>query len=122
MSNSMSEFENPLDSAICELRNIADDRELLKSSVDAGSLRRMVAHMANINDSVLKSTQDHVNASKRLNDFAVALVRIAKNAEAPNEALANRMAPVATALRAVSAELAQSDAVPNWRASRLSTH
>jgi len=106
---------NPLDTAIEELRTIPDDRELLKSSIDAGSLRRMLVHLSNINLSVLASTQDHVNASKRLNDFALTLARIAKNSELPNETLTRRMTLVATALRAASVELARSDAVPNWQ-------
>jgi len=106
---------NPLDSAIEELRSIPDDRELLKSSIDAGTLRRMLVHLSNINVSVLASTQDHVNASKRLNDFALTLTRMAKNSELPNDVLTSRMTLAATALRAASDELARSDAVPNWR-------
>ena len=117
MSASAHALVNPLDSAIEELRTIPDDRELLKSSIDAGTLRRMLVHLSNINLSVLASTQDHVNASKRLNDFALTLTRIAKNSELPNDVLTSRMTLVATALRAASSELAQSDAVPNWRAS-----
>jgi hypothetical protein len=106
---------NPLDSAIEELRTIPDDRELIKSSIDAGTLRRMLVHLSNINVSVLASTQDHVNASKRLNDFALTLTRMAKNSELPNDVLTSRMTLAATALRAASDELARSDAVPNWR-------
>jgi len=115
MSASAHALVNPLDTAIEELRTIPDDRELLKSSIDAGSLRRMLVHLSNINVSVLASTQDHVNASKRLNDFALTLARIAKNSELPNEVLTRRMTLVATALRAASVELARSDAVPNWQ-------
>ena len=116
MSVNAPTLDNPLESAIVELQAIADDRELFKSSIDAGSLRRMVVHLANINRSVLASTQDHVNASKRLNDFAFTLTRMAKNAELPNDVLTARMALVAAALRAASEELAGSNAVPNWRA------
>jgi hypothetical protein len=114
MSANAASLANPLESAIVELQAIADDRELFKSSIDAGSLRRMLVHLTNINRSVLASTQDHVNASKRLNDFAFTLTRMAKNAELPNDVLTARMALVATALRAASDELARSDAVPNW--------
>jgi len=115
MSDSIPALVNPLDSAIEELRNISDDRELLKSSIDAGSLRRMLLHLSNINLSVLASTQDHVNAAKRLNDFALTLTRIAKNSELPNDVLTSRMTLVATALRAASVDLARNDAVPDWR-------
>jgi len=109
-------LDNPLESAISQLRNICSDHELLKSSMDAASVRRMLIHIANINISVLASTQDHVNASKRLNDFAFTLARIARNAELPNEVLATRMTSVAVNLRAASEELAQGDAIPNWKA------
>lgn len=109
-------LDNPLESAINQLRNICGDRELLKSSIDAGSVRRMVIHIANINNSVLASTQDHVNASKRLKDFAFTLARIARNAEHPNEVLTARLTSVAMNLRAASNELERSDAIPNWRA------
>jgi len=115
MSVNAPALDNPLESAIVELQAIADDRDLFKSSIDAGSLRRMLVHLANINRSVLTSTQDHVNASKRLNDFAFTLTRMAKSAELPNDVLTARMALVAAALRAASEELARSDAVPNWR-------
>ncbi|HET9864200.1 MAG TPA: hypothetical protein VFP37_12200 [Steroidobacteraceae bacterium] len=108
-------LDNPLESAINQLRNICGDRELLKSSIDAGSVRRMLVHIANINISVLASTQDHVNASKRLKDFAFTLARIARNAEHPNEVLTARLTSVAMSLRAASHELDQSDAIPNWR-------
>lgn len=116
MSDSTPNLVNPLDSAIVELRDISHDHELLKSTTDAGSLRRMLVHLSNINLSVLASTRDHVNASKRLNDFAFTLGRMAKNAELPNEALTSRITQVAATLRAASAELAANDAVPNWPA------
>jgi hypothetical protein len=117
MSINDSASVNPLDSVIAELRDISENRDLIKSSIDAGTLRRMLVHLSNINLSVLASTQDHVNATKRLNDFASTLMRMAKHAELPNDVLTTRMTLVATALRAASTELAQSDAVPNWRAS-----
>jgi hypothetical protein len=113
--------DNPLESAINHLRNICGNHELLRSAIDAGSVRRMLIHIANINVSVLASTQDHVNASKRLNDFAFTLGRIARNAELPNEVLTTRLASVAMNLRAASEELAQSDAIPLWRAA-VSVH
>lgn len=116
MSASTPTLVNPLDSAIFELRDISSDRELLNSTIDAGSVRRMLVHLSNINLSVLASTQDHVNASKRLNDFAYTLIRIAKNAALPNGALTTRMTRVADALRGASEELQRNDAVPNWPA------
>jgi hypothetical protein len=110
-------LENPLDCAVRQLRDISDDHELLKSSIDAGSVRRMLVHIANINLSVLTSTRDHLNATKRLKDFAFTLIRIAEKSELPNEVLTTRMARVAQHLHAASDELARSDAIPNWQMS-----
>jgi hypothetical protein len=121
MSTSTTTLDNPLDSAIRQLNNICSDGELLTSSMDAGSVRRMLTHIANINMAVLASTQDHGNASKRLNDFAFTLDRIARKAEPPNETLTARMTAVAMDLRAASEELARSDTVPNWQV-RASLH
>ncbi len=117
MLASTPKLDNPLDCAVRRLRDISEDRELLKSSIDAGSVRRMLVHISNINLSVLASTRDHLNATKRLKDFAFTLIRIAKNAELPNEVLTTRMAGVAQHLRAASDELARSDAIPNWQTS-----
>jgi hypothetical protein len=108
-------LDNPLDSAVIQLRDISGDFELLKSSIDSGSVRRMLVHLANINRSVLASTRDHLNATKRLKDFALTLTRIAKNAKPPNESLTVRMAGVAAILRAASDELARINAIPNWQ-------
>ena len=107
-------IENPLDRAAKKLRDLSDDHELLKSSIDAGSVRRMLVHIDNINLSVLESTRDHLNATKRLKDFAFTLIRIASHSELPNQRLSIRMARVAQYLRAASEELARSDAIPSW--------
>lgn len=117
MSVGTPTIDSPLDTAVSQLRNISDDHALLKSSIDAGSVRRMLVQITNINSAVLASTRDHLNATKRLQDFAFTLIRIARNAEPPNEALTLRMARVAENLRAVSEELARNDVIPNWRAS-----
>jgi len=107
MSLNIPALLHPLDSVIVELREISGDHELLRSTVDAGSLRRMLVHLSNINLSVASSTRDHVNASKRLNDFAFTLTRMARHADLPNDLLTTRMAVIAAALRATSAELAE---------------
>ena len=116
MSANAPKLDNPLDSAIDQLHGICRDRELLQSSIDAGSLRRMAVHITSINFAVLASTEDHVNAAKRLNDFAFTLARVAKNSDPPNETLTARMTSIANILRTVSAELSGSDTIPNWRA------
>jgi hypothetical protein len=76
----------------------------------------MLVHITNINLSVLASTLDHVNAAKRLNDFALTLARIARNSVPPSQLLTSRMTSVANNLRAVSDELTRGDAIPNWQA------
>jgi hypothetical protein len=110
-------IDNPLDSAVDQLRNIIE-HELLESSIDAGSVKRMLVHITNINSSVVASTRDHLNATKRLKDFAFTLIRIARNAEPQDQELTARMARVAADLRAASDELARNDAVPNWHMPR----
>lgn len=89
--------------------------------MDAGSVERIAIHITNINASITASTVDHANASKRLNDFAAALSRIARNSALPNEELTSRMGEIAASLRDVSAELASNHKIPDWSASAVST-
>ena len=79
----------------------------------------MRAHIININHSVLASTQDHVNAAKRLNDFARTLARSSSHFEAQDGDLAARMAALSRTLQAAGEELANADAVPKWPAPAL---
>jgi len=106
MTNYTPALENSLDDVIKQLRDIVEDRDLLKSTIDTGTVQRIAVHVTNINTSIVASSEDHVNASKRLNDFASALTRIAKNSELPSEALENRMRQIAARLRSVSEALA----------------
>jgi hypothetical protein len=107
---------NPLESATNQLRDICREHEHLTAPFDAGSLARMLVHIANINHSVLLSTRDHLNASKRLHDFALTLERIARHFALQDEALATRMTGVAKVLRSAGDELTNNDAVPRWQA------
>jgi hypothetical protein len=116
MSVNTQTFDNPLTSAALDMGKISRDRELLTSTIDTGSVKRMLVHIGNINCSVLASTRDHVNASKRLNDFALTLARIARNSEPPNQELAVRMTSIAENLRSASQELAGANSIPNWPA------
>lgn len=116
-------LDNPLEAATHQIRDICHDVEQLghlPPSLDLGTVGRMLVHIDNINRSVLASTQDHVNAVKRLNDFALNFARLARDAEPPDGALAVRMISVADSLRAASEELAGTDGIPNWRAADLS--
>ena len=116
MSLSTPTSENPLEFAAIQLRDICRDHEHLTAPFDRGSLARMLVHIANINHSVLASSRDHVNASKRLRDFSLTLDRIARHFAPQDEALAARMTNVAKVLQAAGEELANNDAVPAWPA------
>ena len=116
MTISTQTSENPLEHAASQLRDICREHEHHTAPFDAGSLARMLVHIANINHSVLMSTRDHVNASKRLHDFAVTLKRTARNIAPQDAALSKRLAGVAKVLQAAGDELASNDAVPGWQA------
>ena len=100
MTISAQTSENPLERATNQLRDICREHEHLTAPFDAGSLARMLVHIANINHSILLSTRDHLNASKRLHDFALTLERIARHFAPQDGALAMRMTGVAKVLRA----------------------
>jgi hypothetical protein len=116
MSACTPEFDNPLETACRQMRNLCRDGAALSPSFDQGSLARMLAHIDNISRSVIASTQDHANAAKRLNDFALIFERLARDLRATDEARANQVASVSQSLRAASAELSAANGLPNWRA------
>jgi hypothetical protein len=106
MTDTTPTLANPLQDAISQLRSIREDRDFPISAADAGSVERIAVHITNINASVTASSRDHVNASKRLNDFATALARIARNTTPPNEVLTDRIRLIGASLRGVSDRLA----------------
>ncbi len=110
-SAQQSALQNPLEAASNQIRCLCDG-EALPSWLDARAVRRMLVHVDNIGRSVTASMQDHVNAAKRLNDFASIFARFAKNSQPPHEALAVRLASVSVNLRAASEELSRADATP----------
>ena len=112
MSAHSPTIDSPLEAAASQIRNLCDEGETLPSWFDAGSVRRILVHVDNIGRSVSASMQDHVNAAKRLNDFAVIFARFAKNSQPPDEALAVRLTSVSDNLRAASEELSRADATP----------
>jgi len=115
MQTSSSAFDNPLEAAASELRTLCRNPGALPPPFDAGTVGRILVHITNINRSVVASTQDHVNAAKRLNDFALIFTRLGRASAPPNGELAARLSSVADNLRAASGELAGADAIPNWR-------
>jgi hypothetical protein len=85
---------------------------------DTGSLERMLGHLHNIEKSVTTSMQDHVNASKRLRDFAETLERMKERLSgSPHEAQGNQIGALVVMLKKASAELGSSGAPPAWASS-----
>lgn len=105
--------DNPLNHAEAQLREICATPARLDAAIDAGSLNRMLVHIRNINASVCSSTRDHVNAAKRLSDFAAALGRMASKSSIDAE-LAARIEHVAATLRDAGADIANGTAMPGW--------
>jgi hypothetical protein len=114
MTNTTLSFATPLQDIVIQLRDLRRGDEFLISAADAGSVERIAVHLTNIGVSVLASTQDHVNASKRLNDFAATLARIARKTVPTNEALNARMALTGVHLRDISGQLAEGNKIPEW--------
>jgi hypothetical protein len=101
---------NTLNQAEAQLREICDRRDQFATPIDTGSLGRMLVHIQNINRSISESTRDHINAAKRLTDFAVTLGRMANRSTPTSEDLALRMRTLAEILRSAGAELASASA------------
>jgi uncharacterized protein YukE len=97
---------NALAQAEAQLREICERKDQFATPIDTGSLGRMLVHIQNINRSISESTRDHVNAAKRLTDFAVTLGRMANRSTPASEDLAARMQALAEILRTAGAELA----------------
>lgn len=106
--------DNPLNHAEMQLREICATPARLDPAIDAGSLNRMLVHIRNINASVCTSTRDHVNAAKRLSDFAATLGRMASKSTSIDADLAARIDSVAATLRDAGADIADGTAMPRW--------
>ncbi len=116
MTTESPSLDNPLEAATSQMRDLCGNGESLPPLLDQGSLGRMLVHISNISRSVVASTQDHVNAAKRLNDFALVFARVAKNSKPPNGPFADRLTSVCNNLRAASEQLSRADALPPWGA------
>ena len=83
--------------------------------VDTGTLARMLVHMDNIAKSVSASRDDHVNASKRLSDFANTIERMARIAAQPGAPrTSSPMNDLVESLRAAGRELSNAGEPPSW--------
>jgi hypothetical protein len=75
----------------------------------------MLVHMDNIAKSVSASRDDHVNASKRLNDFANTIERMDRIAAQPGAPRGEtRLTTLMTTLRAAARELSNAGEPPSW--------
>ena len=108
--------DHPLEAAASQMRNLCRVGEVLPPTFNQGSLGRMLVHIENIGRSVIASRTDHVNAAKRLNDFAIIFARVARSSEPADGPLAHRLTSVSDNLRAASEQLSRGDAVSEWRA------
>lgn len=85
--------------------------------VDTGTFARMLVHLDNIAKSVSASREDHVNASKRLNDFGNTVERIARIGAQPGAPIGGEpLSVLAETLRAASRELSNAGEPPSWAA------
>lgn len=108
--------DNPLEAAASQMRNLCRGGESLPDAFNLGSIGRMLVHIENIGRSVAASKTDHVNAAKRLNDFAIIFARVARNSGSANRPLADRLTSVSDNLRAASEQLSRAEAFPEGHA------
>jgi methyl-accepting chemotaxis protein len=114
--NDVTSTGSPLDLAASQLRDLCDQHQQFAPPLDTAALGRMIAHIRNIDRSVSESTDDHVNAAKRLADFSLVLGRIARNAPQGSEEVADRMINVAESLKATGARVANASEPLRWHA------
>jgi hypothetical protein len=119
MNAELARQPNPVEQARNLLRTIFKyEQSRDPRGSDTGSLERMLGHLHNIEKSVTSSMQDHVNASKRLRDFAETLERMKERlSSSPHEAQGNQIGALIVVLRKASAELGSSGAPPAWASS-----
>jgi len=119
MNAEMARQPNPVEQARNLLRTIFKyEQNRDPRGTDTGSLERMLGHLHNIEKSVTTSMQDHVNASKRLKDFAETLERMKERlSNGPHEEQGNQIGALIVVLRRASAELGTAGAPPAWASS-----
>ncbi|MEO8018662.1 MAG: hypothetical protein ABI769_12675 [Pseudomonadota bacterium] len=119
MNAELARQPNPVEQARNLLRTIFKYEQARDPrGTDTGSLERMLGHLHNIEKSVTTSMQDHVNASKRLKDFAETLERMKERLSgAPHEDQGSQIAALIVVLRKASVELGTAGAPPAWASS-----
>jgi len=119
MNSELARQPNPVEQARNRLRIIFKYEQARDPrGTDTGSLERMLGHLHNIEKSVTASMQDHVNASKRLRDFAETLERMRERlSNGPHQDQGNQIGALIMLLRKASTELGSSGAPPAWASS-----
>ncbi len=97
-------LDHILEDSETRLREIFQ-RRLPSAPAEAGTLGRILAHVVNIKRSVSESSLDHVNAAKRLADFASTINRMAQQLLTTDKDTAARMTELATTLTLAGAQL-----------------
>ncbi|HEV7608431.1 MAG TPA: hypothetical protein VGO61_13895 [Steroidobacteraceae bacterium] len=118
MNAELARQPNPVEHARNLLRTIFKYEQTRDPrGTDTGSLERMLGHLHNIEKSVTTSMQDHVNASKRLKDFAETLERMKERLSNGHEDQGNQIGALIVVLRKASVELGTAGAPPAWASS-----
>jgi hypothetical protein len=119
MNSELARQPNPVEQARNLLRVVFKHEQARDPrGSDAGTLERMLGHLHNIEKSVTASMEDHVNASKRLRDFAETLERMKERlSTAPHQEQVSQINALIASLRKTSAELGASGAPPAWASS-----
>jgi hypothetical protein len=119
MNTELARQPNPVETARNLLRVVFKHEQTRDPrGSDAGTLERMLGHLHNIEKSVTASMEDHVNASKRLRDFAETLDRMKERlTTAPHQEQVAQINALVAALRKASTELGASGAPPAWASS-----
>jgi hypothetical protein len=118
MNSELARQPNPVEQARNLLRIIFKYEQARDPrGTDTGSLERMLGHLHNIEKSVTASMQDHVNASKRLRDFAETLERMRERLAGPHHDQGDQIGALIMLLRKASTELGSSGAPPAWASS-----
>jgi hypothetical protein len=118
MATELARQPNPVEQARNLLRTIFKMEQARDPrGTDTGSLERMLGHLHNIEKSVTSSMADHVNASKRLRDFAETLDRMKDRLSATPQDEPPQVGELIALLRKASSELGSSGAPPDWASS-----
>ena len=119
MNSELARQPNPVEQARNLLRIVFKHEQARDPrGSDAGTLERMLGHLHNIEKSVTASMEDHVNASKRLRDFAETLERMKERlTTTPHQDQVPQINALITSLRKASTELGASGAPPAWASS-----